>query len=129
VTTYIVSSGMTGTGLTANNGDVIEILSGGTATSTTISGGGREVIRAGAPIALLTVYASGLRTDSGSASGATLSGGEQIVETAARRRRRLSTAEACRSSKAAARRAGRRRLDASLSSLELSRRIHSKQIR
>ena len=47
MTDYSVSSGVTSTGITLNSGDTMEVLSGGTASQTTISSGALETVDSG----------------------------------------------------------------------------------
>jgi autotransporter passenger strand-loop-strand repeat protein len=74
-----VSSGVVSGGLGIVSGGILEVLSGGTASGATISSGGTEIISAGGSD-LGTQISGGLQLDYGSAGGATVFTGSQVVE-------------------------------------------------
>jgi autotransporter passenger strand-loop-strand repeat protein len=47
MTAYIVSAGVTSSGITLNNGDIERVLAGGIASSTVVNSGGGEIVSSG----------------------------------------------------------------------------------
>src|SRR5437762_115732 len=96
MTTFLVTSGQTLSGVTLASGDTEAVLFGGTATSTIINGGfqddagtatnttingGYQFVESGGTASNTTVYsgAEQLVMSGGTAAGTTINGGEQLV--------------------------------------------------
>ena len=78
---YIVSSGVTSSGITLGSGDPMEVLSGGSAVKTAISIGGVETVFSGGVTNLTTLSSGGVQDVSGSAASVIVEdGGSQVIE-------------------------------------------------
>jgi autotransporter passenger strand-loop-strand repeat protein len=78
---YIVSSGVTSSGITLGSGDTMEVLSGGSAVNTTISNGAVVTVSSGGVTNLTTLSSGGVQDVSGSAASVIVEdGGSQVIE-------------------------------------------------
>jgi autotransporter passenger strand-loop-strand repeat protein len=72
MTTIIVSSGVTSTHLTLHNGDILEVLAGGSAVSITVNGGATEYVYSGGTALSTTLNnGGGLQLSSGATASVT----------------------------------------------------------
>jgi autotransporter passenger strand-loop-strand repeat protein len=80
MTTQFVSSGIVSSGVLVTSGNVLEVLSGGTADVTSVTSGGLQQVDAGGFVSGTAISAGGSDTVFGSDTGATVnSGGIEIV--------------------------------------------------
>jgi len=80
MTSYVVNSGQTSSGLTLGSGDTLTVNTGGTATGTTLNSDGRDYVSGGTANGT-TVNDGGYQTvySGGTAGGTTVNGGYEIV--------------------------------------------------
>jgi autotransporter passenger strand-loop-strand repeat protein len=85
MTTQFVSSGVVSSGVVVSSGNMLEVLSGGTADVTSVSSGGVQQVDAGGFASGTVILAGGSDSIFGSDTGATVnSGGVEVVFSAKR---------------------------------------------
>ena len=75
MTTQFVSSGIVSSGVTVTSGNVLEVLSGGTADVTSVTSAGLQQVDAGGIVSGTVISAGGSETVFGSETGATIDSG------------------------------------------------------